>query len=285
MAGAAGEDAVRAGRARNRSTTPSRLRDSSETRLGCAHDGFARRVTCDKLWHHEAMTQPIGRREASKQARRAALTAAAYRLFSERGYEATTVHDIAAAAGLTERTFYRYFDGKEGLLAEEYQALLKVLGDAIRSRPASEPPFTAIHRAMLATARHVATGQAGEQADPAAMWLFNDRPFAGLRRLAPRPLLRLETVVADATLARLRAAPASGPEPADVRSPPSGPEEEYQAQVIARVAVAALRSAVVRHRHLVRDGEPGPPSIEYLLGQAFVIIGDQRTSHRDEQRR
>src|SRR5690242_16988013 len=67
-------------------------------------------VRCDKLWHNEVMAEPVGRREAGKQARRAALTAAAHRLFAEHGYEATTVRDIAAAAGLTERTFYRYFD-------------------------------------------------------------------------------------------------------------------------------------------------------------------------------
>jgi AcrR family transcriptional regulator len=39
------------------------------------------------------------------------------RLFGGLGYDATTVGDIARAADVTQRTFYRYFDGKEDLIA------------------------------------------------------------------------------------------------------------------------------------------------------------------------
>jgi AcrR family transcriptional regulator len=50
------------------------------------------------------------------ETRRAELLAAATRLFEERGFEAVTVADIAAAAGVAKGTFYLYFDSKEGLL-------------------------------------------------------------------------------------------------------------------------------------------------------------------------
>lgn len=222
-----------------------------------------------------AMAGPAGRREAGKQARRAALTAAAHRLFSERGFEATSVRDIALAAGLTERTFYRYFDGKEGLLAEEYESLLKALGAAIRERPAAEQPLTAIRNAMLAAIREARAREPGGQAGPVPVWLFSDRPFAGLRRLAPRPLVRMETAMADAVLARLRADAAGSRASGGQGDRSAGPGQEYQAQVVARIAVAALRSAAIRHRQLRRAGEPRPPAIEDLLGQAFAIIGDQ----------
>ena len=219
--------------------------------------------------------QPTGRREAGKRARRAALTAAAHRLFAERGYEATTVHDIAAAAGLTERTFYRYFDGKEGLLAEEYQTWLGTLGQAIRDRPANEPPLTAVHKAVLAVGAPARGGRSGPQGTPVPVWLFQSRPFAGLRQIAPRPLLRLESAVADAILARLQAAALDGSPAAATGGAQPGPELVFQAEVIARVAVAGLRSAVIRYRQLLRELESSPPSVKQLLSQAFAIISEQ----------
>jgi AcrR family transcriptional regulator len=83
------------------------------------------------------VTAPTGRREAHKQATRAALRAAAMGLFAEQGYDVTTVADIARAADVTQRTFYRYFDGKEDLIAGEYRSWLTLLAGAIRARPAA----------------------------------------------------------------------------------------------------------------------------------------------------
>ena len=134
------------------------------------------------------MSTPIGRREAHKEATRAALRDAGARLFAERGYEATTVRDIARAAQVTERTFYRYFEGKEGLRAEETLGWIELLHDAIRDRPAQEPPFVAVQRAMLAIARKTAPADVG---------------LAQFRRSADRPLRRLEDSIAAAVLARL----------------------------------------------------------------------------------
>jgi AcrR family transcriptional regulator len=221
------------------------------------------------------MEEPTGRREAGKRARRAALTTAAHRLFAERGYEATTVRDIASAAGLTERTFYRYFDGKEGLLAEEYQAWLGTLAQAVRDRPDAEPPLTAIYNAVIAIGRPTPAEQHGTRDAPVPLWLFHDRPFANLRHLAPRPLVRLETAIADAIMARLRAAALNGEAGGGGEGTRPDQEQVFQAQVIARVSVAGMRSAVIRHRQLRRDGDPSPPTVRQLLGQAFMIISEQ----------
>ncbi len=205
------------------------------------------------------MTEPVGRREASKQATRAALFAAAQRLFAERGFDATTVRDIAAAANVTERTFYRYFDGKEGLLAGEFESWLAVLSAAIENRPYAEAPFAAVQRAMLSLGRQAATGPGPGP----PLWVFGDGgSLRALRRTGPRPLLRLETSIRDAILARV------GADGAD-------PGEQYRAQVISRVAVGALRSAIIRHRELEAAGAVDRPSLEQLLSQAFMIIGAQ----------
>jgi AcrR family transcriptional regulator len=216
------------------------------------------------------MAAPTGRREANKQATRAELRAAAKRLFAERGYEATTVRDIARAANVTERTFYRYFDGKEGLMADEYLSWLATLQGAIRARPGDEPPLTAVRRAMISVGQQASAGPG-----PAPLLLFSDRPFAGLRRSAPRPLLRLEASVAEAVLARLGAGRATDESAAD-------PEEEFRAQVIARVAVAALRSAIIGHRELQARGEAASHSVEQLLDHAFAVISDQESGRKQE---
>jgi AcrR family transcriptional regulator len=86
---------------------------------------------------------------ARKKARtRAALQEQALRLFLDNGYEATTVEQIAAAAGVSHMTFFRYFPTKEDVvLSDDYDPMLATL---IRSQPATEHPIRRIHAAVSA---------------------------------------------------------------------------------------------------------------------------------------
>jgi AcrR family transcriptional regulator len=85
-------------------------------------------------------------RERKKAQTRQRLQEQALRLFVERGYEATTVEQIAAAAGVSHMTFFRYFPTKEdAVLSDSYDPLLVA---AIRSRPRTEHPVTRIHAAI-----------------------------------------------------------------------------------------------------------------------------------------
>jgi AcrR family transcriptional regulator len=208
----------------------------------------------------EAVTEQPGRREAHKRATTAALRAAAARLIAERGYEATTVRDVARSAGVTERTFYRYFDGKEGLVAEEYHRWLVMLQEAIARQPDGVAPFAAIHRALLSTAR--------ARAESGPLLLLSDLPtLTGLRRSAPRPLQRLETAIAAAIKPRLRAAGASVN-----RTTGDDADDEFRAQVIARAAASALRSVIIWHREQLDVGAGSPATARELLDRAFAII-------------
>ena len=84
-------------------------------------------------------------RERKKARTRQRLQEQALRLFVERGYEATTVEQIAAAAGVSHMTFFRYFPTKDAVLSDSYDPLLVA---AIRARPHTEHPVARIHGAV-----------------------------------------------------------------------------------------------------------------------------------------
>lgn len=73
---------------------------------------------------------------------------AAWLLFADRGYEATAVAEIARKAGVSRRTFFRYFSSKEDVVVGTSDALAEDLLAAVASRPADEAPLVAIHRAL-----------------------------------------------------------------------------------------------------------------------------------------
>lgn len=78
-------------------------------------------------------------RERKKSATRKAIEDAAWELFSERGYVATSVDDIADRAGVAPRTFFRYFPTKADVLYGEVDDAIEVYSAAFRARPSDEP--------------------------------------------------------------------------------------------------------------------------------------------------
>jgi len=93
---------------------------------------------------------PAGLRERKKVQTRLALARAAMRLFDERGYAATTVDDIAAAANVSRRTFFRYFGGKDEVFIVDPQGKLDALHVALAEGPPDEPTIAALRRGLLA---------------------------------------------------------------------------------------------------------------------------------------
>src|SRR3954464_13992696 len=89
----------------------------------------------------------MGLRETKKRETRAALSWAAIRLIVERGADNVLVEDIAAAAGVSPRTFNNYFSSKGEAVASRHLDRCLRMAQDLRARPASEPRGEAITRA------------------------------------------------------------------------------------------------------------------------------------------
>lgn len=131
------------------------------------------------------------------------LEKAALELYRERGYDETAVTDIAARAGLTERTFFRYFADKREVLFGGAAALQDLLIGTITSAPDSLGALDSVAAALEATSA-----------------MFEERrPFAKARQavIAAHPALRERELIKLAAMAAAMAGALRGrgiPEPA-----------------------------------------------------------------------
>ena len=91
----------------------------------------------------------MGLRERSKARRRAAIIRAAYELFADRGYDATTVADIAEAAEVSPRTVAMYFPAKQDIALSRFSDGVAGLAGAIRDRQPGETVHDAFGRWLL----------------------------------------------------------------------------------------------------------------------------------------
>lgn len=96
----------------------------------------------------EAIATPPGLRERKKTELREQLTEIAFKHFAERGFDATTVDELAAEAGVSSRTFFRYFASKEDVVLAWLLRFGDSLCAALARRPADEPPWRALHAVM-----------------------------------------------------------------------------------------------------------------------------------------
>ncbi|MGN6869863.1 MAG: TetR/AcrR family transcriptional regulator [Solirubrobacteraceae bacterium] len=95
----------------------------------------------------------LGLRERKKQQTRETIARAALRLFAERGYDETTLADIAEAANVAPRTIFAYFESKEDILLCEESGFLSELKRRLDERPAGTSTVDAI-REFLSSIEH-----------------------------------------------------------------------------------------------------------------------------------
>ncbi|TCP41211.1 TetR family transcriptional regulator [Tamaricihabitans halophyticus] len=87
-------------------------------------------------------------RERTRRAVRAELIDAAMRLFLSQGFEVTTVEEIAQAAGISRRSYFRYFASKDEVFAGALASIGQAIGHTLAKRPLSESPWDALRRAF-----------------------------------------------------------------------------------------------------------------------------------------
>jgi AcrR family transcriptional regulator len=99
------------------------------------------------------MAQPAtGLRERKKRQTRDALARAALELFVERGYDETTLAEIADAAGVSTRTIFAYFPSKEDILFSTVDSMGDALAQALAERPVNADALSALREFILSSA-------------------------------------------------------------------------------------------------------------------------------------
>ena len=188
-----------------------------------------------------------GRREQAKSQRRAELERAALELFAERGYENTTIDAIAAAAGVSPRTFFRYFLTKEEVIFAIEEDELSVLQEAAATAPRELD--------NVAAARHAVTRFAEQVEGRRDDALARGRIVETSPSLVSRSCLlqrKWEETLADGLAAR---------------AGPGASSRDFRIRLVAAGAVATFAVAL----SVWRDGE-GTPSLQSYVNEAWSLL-------------
>lgn len=203
----------------------------------------------------EAAAEPPGLRQRKKDRTRRQLREGAARLFAERGFAGTTVADIADCAGVSARTFFRYFDSKEALLLPDSAELFAHVEEAFAARPADEEPLQAVCSALLEAAGPFAASSLTALTHP-----LESMDGVETARLV-QAFAEFEDRLTALVLARL--------------GDPS-PDADLRAAVIAGAALAAVRAFLRTRRARRAAGAAGDASAgdhaDLRLHQAFAFL-------------
>ncbi|MBS1892439.1 MAG: TetR family transcriptional regulator, partial [Actinobacteria bacterium] len=93
-------------------------------------------------------TNPIDLRNKSRESLRAEIAEVAFRVFAERGFDQVTATEVAAAAGISRASFFRYFDSKEDAVFVVQEEVGVDVAEALAGRPDGEDAWTALRHAI-----------------------------------------------------------------------------------------------------------------------------------------
>ncbi|MCM2422434.1 TetR family transcriptional regulator [Streptomyces sp. RKAG293] len=193
-----------------------------------------------------------GRRAAAQRHRvRQDLAASAMHLFADRGYEATTVDDIAAAAGVARRTFFRHFRSKEEAIFPDHDDTLVRVQAVLDSAEPHEHPLDTVCRGITEVLR-----------------MYAESPEVSVERYRLTrevPTLREREIASVARYERLFTRYLLGH--FDESAHHDGDDDPLLAEVAASAVVAA-------HNHVLRRWlrAGGKGDVEAQLDHAFDVI-------------
>jgi AcrR family transcriptional regulator len=156
-------------------------------------------------------TIPLSIRERTRRLAQTELTVVAQDLFLENGYESTTVDQIAAAAGMSKRTFFRYFASKDDLVIGKYDLFADRIAEALDARPADEPVWDSLRRVFDLTLDYVQDDHARARNDAMERIV---RSSAQLNARYLEKMQRVQKILVGRVAARL---PNEAMDPADPR--------------------------------------------------------------------
>ena len=96
-----------------------------------------------------AVAPSVGVRERKRRETLRRITDAGVRLFIEKGFEGATVEEIAAAAGISRRTFFHYFESKDDILLSLQSNIGELFAAEVRRAPPGGSPFELVRDAAL----------------------------------------------------------------------------------------------------------------------------------------
>jgi AcrR family transcriptional regulator len=195
-----------------------------------------------------------GLRQAKKARTRQRLVEVAVTLFEDRGFDEVTVEEIADAALVSPRTFYRYFGTKEGVLYDEQDRRIDVLKGAITAHPAGEPLIAALRAGVLALARRTEVDDV--ELSRRRMRLVESTASLGVhQRVDLQP--RWEQAIAEAIAERLGV----------------DPDTDVRPRLLAGVGLAVLSSLGQTFQAATT-----PDDLESLVVARFVQLADLVTA-------
>jgi AcrR family transcriptional regulator len=186
---------------------------------------------------------PPGLRERKRQQTRERLTRAAMALFLDRGFEATTLDDIVAAADISRRSFFHHFASKEDVVFAWHEENTAALVAAVAARPAGESLLAVAENAIAAMVRQLEPGEALAMAK-----LKRDNPALQARDQVKYE--KLERALAEALARRA-----------------GRKTERLQARLVAMIATGAMR---IGGELWAAEGAREKP--EALLKRTFAAI-------------
>jgi AcrR family transcriptional regulator len=115
-------------------------------------DGLTRRSSSSS----PSFPEDLGLRGQSKEKTRSAIITQSLKLFAARGYEVVTTQEIADAVGITQRTFFRYFDRKDSIIyASAYNYVARFEASLDLAVTSDDEPYGAIRAAFKELAAHI----------------------------------------------------------------------------------------------------------------------------------
>jgi AcrR family transcriptional regulator len=173
-------------------------------------------------------------------------------LFARQGYEETTVEDVARAAGMSRRTFFRHFPSKEDILLSNQREVGESVADELARRPGDEPPWLALRRAFDPV---IARMDAASDRTRRLLTVVNETPALQAAQLARRS--RWRDLLVPRLLARL--------------PPEDGARVELRAEALVCGALACYEGT-----HLGWLAAGGAATLSTLLDESMTAVAPLR---------